>query len=173
MDLVSEVLHPYSGAMNIPFRKIAICVLAPLAGALFYGANVNGAGEITPERLSNARKEPHNWLIYGGSYASQRYSALDQIKTSNVNQLKVSWAFQTGVIDAGLQSTPLVADGVMYVTSNNNHVFALDATTGRVLWKVLLRAEEAGRRRRRPRCSVGRPRPGARTRTRLFRDGKR
>jgi alcohol dehydrogenase (cytochrome c) len=121
--------------MNIPFRKMAMCVLAPLAGALFYGATINGAGEITPDRLNNARKEPHNWLVYGGSYAAQRYSALDQIKTSNVNQLKVSWAFQTGVIDAGLQSTPLVADGVMYVTSNNNHVFALDATTGRVLWK--------------------------------------
>src|SRR4051794_28271142 len=110
--------------MQISFHKLAIWVLAPLAGALFHGATINGAGEITPERLNNAQKEPHNWLVYGGAYTSQRFSALDQIKTSNVNQLKVSWAFQTGVIASGLQSTPLVADGVMYVTSNNNHVFA-------------------------------------------------
>src|SRR5260221_9482831 len=49
---------------------------------------------------------------------------------SNVNQLKVSWAFQTGVIDAALRSTPLVADVVRYVTSNNNHVFTEASVLG-------------------------------------------
>ena len=124
--------------MNFADCKRGTCALAVLAGMLLVcGEAINGAGEqgVTAERLSNPQREQDNWLVYGGTYGSQRYSALDQVNTGNVNQLAVKWAFQTGVIDAGLQSTPLVADGVMYVTSNNNHVFALEATTGRMLWK--------------------------------------
>ncbi|MFN3323354.1 MAG: pyrroloquinoline quinone-dependent dehydrogenase [Bryobacteraceae bacterium] len=75
-----------------------------------------------------------NWPHYGGDYGAWRYSALDQINRSNVRNLTVKWVFQTGETDGGLQATPIVIDGVMYVSTSRNNVFALDAETGRQLW---------------------------------------
>ncbi|HEV8316103.1 MAG TPA: PQQ-dependent dehydrogenase, methanol/ethanol family [Vicinamibacterales bacterium] len=92
------------------------------------------AREVTNDRLRNADNEPQNWLVYGGTYRSLRYSGLDQINVKNVRSLQTAWAFQLGVVDTGLQSTPVVADGVMYVTGADQHVWAVDAATGRELW---------------------------------------
>jgi alcohol dehydrogenase (cytochrome c) len=92
------------------------------------------AREVTNDRLRNADNEPQNWLVYGGTYRSLRYSGLDQINIKNVRSLQTAWAFQLGVVDTGLQSTPVVADGVMYVTGADQHVWAVDAATGRELW---------------------------------------
>jgi alcohol dehydrogenase (cytochrome c) len=75
-----------------------------------------------------------NWPHYGGSYQFWRYTALEQINRSNVKQLVPVWAFHTGVVDGGLQATPIVVDGVMYLSSSWNRVFAIDAETGRELW---------------------------------------
>jgi alcohol dehydrogenase (cytochrome c) len=75
-----------------------------------------------------------DWPQYGGTYRFWRYSALDQIDRSNVRRLAPVWAFQTGVVEGGFQATPIVVDGVMYVTSSYNRVFALDAATGRERW---------------------------------------
>ncbi|MBS1808695.1 MAG: PQQ-dependent dehydrogenase, methanol/ethanol family [Acidobacteria bacterium] len=90
--------------------------------------------EVTGERLANAAKEPHNWMTYFGTYAGQRYSTLDQINRANVRQIAPVWAFQTGKIEGGLNATPLVVDGVMYLVGSYNRVFALDATTGKEFW---------------------------------------
>ena len=92
------------------------------------------AQEVTPDRLNQAENEPHNWLTYGGTYRAWRYSTLNQINTSNVGRLIPAWAFQLGDVEGGLQCTPLVADGVMYVVGPNSRVFALDAATGKTLW---------------------------------------
>lgn len=67
-------------------------------------------------------------------YTNDRYSALDQINTSNVSQLVPRWIFQTGIV-ASFENTPVVYHGVMYVTTAYNHLFALDARTGRLLWR--------------------------------------
>lgn len=108
------------------FRHLAaICLLSALAAQ---------AAEVTPHRLDNAAAEPHNWLTYYGTYNAWRYSALDQIGRGNVAKLAPVWAFETGVIDGGLQCSPLVADGVMYITSSWNRVFALDAASGKEIW---------------------------------------
>jgi len=90
--------------------------------------------EVTAARIEKAAAEPENWLTYGGNYQAWRYSSLDQIDVSNVNRLKVAWAFQLGEVDFGLQATPLVADGVLYVIGPKNRVFALDAATGERRW---------------------------------------
>ena len=97
-------------------------------------ATVAFAGEVTTERLNNAKAEPQNWLSYYGTYESWRYSELDEINRSNITQLTPVWAFETGMAEGGMQSTPLVVDGVMYVTSALNKIFALDAATGERLW---------------------------------------
>ena len=88
--------------------------------------------QVTYGRLVRAAAEPQNWLTYGGSYKSQRYSPLAEINRQNVARLKLAWAYQTR---AGLNETsPIVADGVMYLTEPPSTVTALDVRTGRPLW---------------------------------------
>ena len=89
--------------------------------------------QITFDRLLNADKEPQNWLTYSGTYKSWRYSALDQINRDNVRNLKVAWVHQM-VTNHRIEATPIVVDGVMYVSEPPSNVFALDAATGRPYW---------------------------------------
>lgn len=76
-----------------------------------------------------------DWPHYGGTQFSWRYSALDQVNTSNVKNLLPAWIFQTGDYSEYLGSTPIVADGVMYLISASARVFALDASKGTVIWQ--------------------------------------
>jgi alcohol dehydrogenase (cytochrome c) len=76
-----------------------------------------------------------DWPHYGGTQFSWRYSALDQITSANVKSLAPAWLFQTGDYAENLQATPIVVDGVMYVITARARVFALDAATGRVIWR--------------------------------------
>ncbi|MFN7925162.1 MAG: PQQ-dependent dehydrogenase, methanol/ethanol family [Bryobacteraceae bacterium] len=80
-----------------------------------------------------------NWPHYGGTERSWRYSTLNQVNAGNVKKLTAAWAFQTGDSDGGLQVTPIVIDGVMYISSSRNHVWAIDAATGQELWKYTYR----------------------------------
>jgi alcohol dehydrogenase (cytochrome c) len=76
-----------------------------------------------------------DWPHYGGTQSAWRYSALDQINTTNVMNLSPVWMFQTGEYNTdGLTSTPIVVDGVMYISTTRNQAFALDAATGHVIW---------------------------------------
>ena len=88
---------------------------------------------VAPDRLLNAPKEPQNWLLYGGDYSSNRYSGLTQITPANVKNLNMTWTYQSPT-SGSWQATPLVADGIMYLTQRPNDVVALDAVTGRVFW---------------------------------------
>src|SRR6184192_2539375 len=73
-----------------------------------------------------------NWTSYNGDYTGRRYSSLHEINLANVTQLRASWVFHPRNSEK-LEATPLVVNGIMYVTSAND-AFALDARTGRVLW---------------------------------------
>lgn len=90
--------------------------------------------QVSAERLLNAENEPSQWMTYSGTYKSQRFSKLDQINRQNVTQLELKWVFQAESLDK-FQSTPLVVDGVMYLTEPPNNVVAIDAATGRRFWK--------------------------------------
>jgi len=95
------------------------------------------------ERILKAREaEPHNWITYYGGYDGQRYSLLDQINASNVKSLTPAWVFQAGTVGmqsgAGtysMEASPIVVDGVMYLTGYDGWVWALDAKTGQELWR--------------------------------------
>ncbi|HKW98612.1 MAG TPA: PQQ-dependent dehydrogenase, methanol/ethanol family [Bryobacteraceae bacterium] len=91
------------------------------------------AGQVSYQRLLNSENEPGNWMTYSGGYASHRYSRLDQITSANVGRLKLKWAFQMKTLET-VETTPLVVDGIMYLTQPPNDVFALDAETGRPYW---------------------------------------
>src|SRR5262245_7364637 len=88
-------------------------------------------------RLINSDREPQNWMSYGGNYSAHRFSALDQINRDNVKQLTPVWMFHTGELRGGLNSTPIVVDGVMYLMGPMNRVFAINAATGEKLWSYL------------------------------------
>jgi quinohemoprotein ethanol dehydrogenase len=100
------------------------------------------AGDIEPfdnaaagvDTQSIAAGPGEQWLSYGGDYREQRYSPLKNIKQSNVSDLGLAWAFDTDS-NRGLEATPLVVDGVMYVTGNWSIVYALNAKTGELIWK--------------------------------------
>lgn len=78
-----------------------------------------------------AMEPKQNWPSYNGSLSGNRYSTLSQINTSNVKQLSLAWLFPT--VSARLETTPIVVDGVMYITGWNE-AYALDATSGQQLW---------------------------------------
>ncbi|HXJ37743.1 MAG TPA: PQQ-binding-like beta-propeller repeat protein, partial [Bryobacteraceae bacterium] len=92
--------------------------------------------QVTFERIRHAEREPENWLTYSGDYSAHRYSALDQITPQNVKQLRPLWVHQIDALDKA-ETTPLVVDGVMYVTESPSNVVALDTRTGRAMWSFL------------------------------------
>lgn len=99
--------------------------------------NVN----VPVKRLLEADRDGANWLMYGRDYGNQRFSPLKKIHKGNVTSLVPAWSFQTGTPD-GLQATPLLVDGVMYLSTSWNHVFAIDASTGREIWHYRRRLPE-------------------------------
>jgi alcohol dehydrogenase (cytochrome c) len=90
-------------------------------------------GQVTFTRLLNSSKEPQNWLTYSADYAGHRFSTLDQINTKNASQLVAKWVYQTAG-SGKFETTPLVVDGILYGTGQDNRAFALDARTGRPIW---------------------------------------
>jgi len=75
-----------------------------------------------------------DWPSYHRTYSAHRYSPLDQIHKGNVHRLNVAWTHHSGEITQGLQSTPIVLDGIIYYSSNFNRVFAVDGRTGEEVW---------------------------------------
>ncbi|MGE3507386.1 MAG: pyrroloquinoline quinone-dependent dehydrogenase [Vicinamibacterales bacterium] len=110
-----------------------------LAAALPYALHA----QVTPDRLVRAADEPRNWLTYSGTYSGQRHSPLKQIDATNVKNLEIKWIFQANSLQS-FSATPLVVDGIMYVTQAPNDVVAIDAATGRVFW-IYHYAAEPGR----------------------------
>ena len=90
--------------------------------------------QLTYERLLKADAEAQNWLTYSGGYNGWRYSKLDQINRSNVRDLKLKWVYQMPVTHR-VETTPLVVDGVMYISEPPSNVVALDPATGRQFWR--------------------------------------
>ena len=106
---------------------------------LLFGLCLLAAGQIRTTAVTSVGAEDlltlpvgENWTSYNGDYSGRRYSSLDQIAIPNVAELRPAWVFHPGNSQM-LEVTPVVVRGIMYVTSSN-HVFALDAGTGRSLW---------------------------------------
>src|SRR5258708_5570824 len=88
--------------------------------------------QVPYDRILNADHEPGNWFTYSRNFLGHRYSPLDEINTKNVAGLKVKWAYQFP--DGRTEVSPIVVDGVMYITGPNSAA-ALDVHTGRTFWK--------------------------------------
>jgi alcohol dehydrogenase (cytochrome c) len=113
--------------MNLVRGTFALAVALALTCML---GDLTSAQGLDSEAL--VKPTPDSWPLYHGDYSGQRHSHLSQITPANVSELTLAWAFQTGQV-AQIKSSPLVADGILYV-SIPDHVFAVDARTGSQIW---------------------------------------
>ena len=121
--------------MNHSIRKLLLGGVAALATFPAF------AGDVTPDRLVNADKEPHNWLMNHRTYDAQRYSPLDKINKDNVKNLKLAYAVAIGgtAANENLQSTPLAEDGFLYIVDQWGVVYKIDVRSGdmgRIVWRM-------------------------------------
>ena len=113
--------------MSARGHRLAVSVALVSLGVALVSA------QVPYQRLVNAGQTPNDWLTYSGNYNGQRYSPLDQINRSNVSRLRPAWMYQIrkpGVFE----TSPVVADGVMYISEPPSTVTAVDVRTGRALW---------------------------------------
>jgi quinoprotein glucose dehydrogenase len=108
-------------------RKIVVCVAVGIA------ASGIGQSQTSPV-IQTIASERRDWPVYGGAPENNHYSALAQINRGNVRQLEVAWTFDTGE-SGGLQTSPIIVGNVLYAYSPSQKVIALNAATGKLLWK--------------------------------------
>src|SRR5258708_7449962 len=113
-----------------PLGMTRVCVSAVILFTMGTGGASLIRAQVTPQRLVDSGKEPQNWLMYSGDYAGRRFSALEQINAGNAGMLVPKWAYQT-MAGGKFETTPLVVDGILYGTGQDNRAFALDARSGR------------------------------------------
>ena len=121
-------------------RVRASCFTGVLIGVLLGGTLFSpvDAGDMTFERALNARNEPQNWLLHHGNYEGHRFSRLTQINPGTVANLRVAFTVALGGLEGGgtrykfgnLEATPIVEDGMLYVTDGWGAVYAVDVSSG-------------------------------------------
>ena len=104
-----------------------------LEGEVKAGTLYGDMMHVTQDMLNRADGDANNFLHTNGNYEQTRYYPASQINTGNVKNLRPAWIFQTEIVES-LETTPIVVNGVMYVTTSFNHIHALDARTGEELW---------------------------------------
>ncbi|MEO6526360.1 MAG: PQQ-binding-like beta-propeller repeat protein, partial [Gemmatimonadaceae bacterium] len=109
-------------------------IASTLLGCLAALAGCTRARELDDAALRDADADSSEWLSYGRTYSEQRHSPLRQVDEASVSRLGLAWTVDMGTL-RGLEATPLVRDGVMYTTSAWSVVYAIDARTGKVLWR--------------------------------------
>ncbi|MFZ2295182.1 MAG: PQQ-binding-like beta-propeller repeat protein [Polaromonas sp.] len=119
---------------------LALCVFGAAHSQEIQGQKGKSSGpaaintvNVSQAQLSNAGKQDKDWLHTNGDYTQTRFYPGRQINTSNVKNLRPEFSFQTEVRES-METAPIVVDGVMYMTTSYNHVYALDATTGKEFW---------------------------------------
>ena len=110
---------------RLPARALVVALLAAITAL---------GQPVTQADLEAAAENSGAWLTYGRDYLAHRYVELDEIHVGNVRQMRPVWAFATGGRNRGLEATPLMHAGVLYVSADDSRVFAIDAVSGARLW---------------------------------------
>ena len=118
--------------MRTMVRLSGIVLLTAVAALT--GIAQEAAPVVTSQDLLNGLRDPGRWLMFGGNYSGQRHSPLTQITPENVGRLQPQWVFQTETLGR-FETTPLLLDNVLYVTGATNHAWAIDARTGKQIWR--------------------------------------
>ncbi len=134
MDILKNGVYAHSSIQRTRCKYmknlfVIFCFLLCLPGALI----AQTAGNVTHERLMNDA-DGKNWLSWGRTYKEQRFSPLTEINDTNIDELGLAWYFDLDTF-RGVEGTPIVVDGVMYLTSAWTITYALDAKTGELLWQ--------------------------------------
>jgi PQQ-dependent dehydrogenase (methanol/ethanol family) len=131
--------------MKLRPARLAACLVLALPAVALAQAESGGASTtsskamdrplpaITQDMLDKAGSDAKNWIHSNGSYDQQRYYPGKQIDTKNVAKLKPAFVFQTAVLES-METAPIVVDGVMFLTTSFDHVYAIDAKTGEEYW---------------------------------------
>ena len=114
-------------------RFLPLCLVLALVGIIYTSVAESGTMTVTQTMLSRAAGDSGNFLHTNGNYEQTRYYPSSQINKNNVDKLKVAWIFQTEIVES-METTPIVVNNVMYVTTSFNHVYALNAGTGEEIW---------------------------------------
>jgi alcohol dehydrogenase (cytochrome c) len=125
-------LRAFGAAVSLLSKSAGVVLSAQVILICLIATGITQA-QVTFDRLLNSTKEPQNWLTYSGDYSGRRFSRLDQVNTKNVQTLVAKWVYQTAATGK-LETTPLVVDGILYATAQDDRAFALDARTGRPIW---------------------------------------
>ena len=114
---------------------LALLTMAPMAAHSETGSGTlyGDMHTVTQDMLNRAAGDGNNFLHTNGNYEQTRYYPARQINASNVGNLRPAWIFQTEVVES-METSPIIVDGVMYVTTSFNHVYALNAETGEQIW---------------------------------------
>jgi len=116
-----------------PGKLVRLLIAGAAVAAAFGTGTAHAQRPVTDQMLLNAQNDAANWIMAPRDYASTRYSPLTQVNAGNVKRMVPVWSFSFGTLDAQ-NTTPLVLDGVMYVTSSHGRIFAVDARTGAMKW---------------------------------------
>lgn len=116
--------------MKISSNRISLLSLLIATATL----GLLASAAITPAGFGAPPQEQQDWPAFGSSRENNHYSILTQINRDNVKRLTVAWSFDTQE-EGGLQSSPIIIDGVLYGITPTQKIFALDAATGKLLWK--------------------------------------
>jgi alcohol dehydrogenase (cytochrome c) len=116
-------------------RIVRVTVVATMAAVGSLAAQQSPSPTVSSQDILNGLKDPSSWPTYSGDYSGQRHSPLKQITPQNVHRLTPQWTFQSEQAGRGLQTTPLLVDGILYVTGMDNYAWAIDARTGRTIWR--------------------------------------
>lgn len=128
--------------MKYQFTRFAIAAMCSMSLSTFSIANageVEGAtlygnmSVVTQDMLDHAQGDANNFLHTNGNYSQTRYYPSRQINTGNVKDLELAWTFKTEVVES-METTPIVVNGTMYISTSFNHVYALNAKTGEQIW---------------------------------------
>jgi alcohol dehydrogenase (cytochrome c) len=122
-----------AAALSLAGASSPVLAGGEIAGTATTTTKAAPASAVSQDQLSGAASDEANFLHTNGNYDQTRYYPGKQIDTSNVAKLHPAWIFQTEVKES-LETTPIVVNGVMYVTTSFNHVYAINAKTGEQYW---------------------------------------
>ena len=133
---VLKTIKTFREGVPVKIRTRAAGAVLLLSAALLTAAAdlATAPANVNARRLAKADREPGQWMTYGGTYSEQRFSMLKQINSDNVGQLGLQW-FADYETNQDQHGSPLYIDGVIYVSTSRNVVYAYDAKSGKELWK--------------------------------------
>ena len=118
-----------AAAFSFSLFSITTASAGEVENATLYG----NMSTVTQDMMDHAYGDANNFLHTNGNYAQTRYYPSRQINTGNVKKLELAWSFNTEIVES-METTPIVVNGIMYISTSFNHVYALNAKTGEQIW---------------------------------------